>query len=102
MRVIRSDGYGSERRDDAGEFSIVTTHQKAKAYDRHYMKVVDEKQVTSPLTGLTSVQQATVSISVQVPKSGWTAAQQAALVNVLIDTLQDSEVTIAGFLNFQA
>jgi len=102
MRVIKSDGYGTERRDDAGLFTIVTNHDKTKSGDRHYLKVSEVKDATDPYTGTTKKQTASVSISVSIPSFGWTAAQQAALVAVLTDYLADAEVTVAGFLNFQS
>jgi hypothetical protein len=102
FQVIRSDGYGTERRDAAGAFTVVTTHDKNKGGDRHYMKVVETKDATNPYTGTTSKQQASVSISINIPPFGWTSAQAIALVAVLTDILADSEVTVANILNFQS
>lgn len=101
-RVIKSDGYGSERLSDDGVYGIVTTHDRNKGGERHYLKVSETKDATNPYTGTTSKQVASCSISVSVPSFGWTAAQKAALVTLLIDYLQDSEVTIPSFLNFQS
>lgn len=102
LKVIRSDGYGSERRDAAGEFTVVTNHEMAKAVDRHYIKVSQTKDAVNPVTGGTSKQTATVSIAISVPKFGWTEAQATALVAVLTDYLADSEVTVANILQFQS
>jgi len=102
LRVIKSDGYGTERRDDTGAFTIVTTHDRTKGGDRHYVKVTQVKDATDPYSGTTKKMQSSVSLSVSVSPFGWTAAEQAALVAVLTDYLADSEVTVASFLNFQS
>jgi hypothetical protein len=100
--VIKSDGYGSERRDDEGAFSVITNHEKGPSADRHYVKVTEVKDATDPISGTTRKQTASCSIAISIPKFGWTAAQAAALVAVLTDYLADSEVTVPAILNFQS
>jgi hypothetical protein len=102
FRVIRSDGYGSERRDDAGSFALTINHERGKGADRHYLKISETKDATDPYTGTTRKQVATVSISASIPSFGWTPAQAAALVKALTDTLADADVTTLSWLNFQS
>lgn len=102
LSVIKSDGYGSERRDAGGEFNVITNHDSSKGADRHYVKVTQTKDAVNPYTGTTSKQVASVSLSISIPKFGWTAAQAEALVNVLTDYISDSEVTVAKILQFQS
>lgn len=102
FRVVKSDGYGSERRDDAGAWSVVTTHETTKGGTRHYVKMTEVKDATSPYTGTTSKQSSSVSLAVNVSAFGWTADQQRALVQALIDYISDSEVTIPRILAFQS
>lgn len=102
MRVIKSDGYGSERRDDAGSFSIVTAHTPSdgKVVERHYLKLSQVKDAVNPYTGGTSKQTMIVTLQASVPPFGWTAAEKTAAVMALLDYIQDGEVTIANwFLN---
>lgn len=100
--VVKSDGYGSERRDAGGSFAVVTSHDQTKGGERHYLKVTEVKDATNPYTGGTSKQTASVSLSVSVPPFGWTEAQKIALIAVLTDYLADTEVTPARFLQMQS
>jgi len=104
MRVVKADGYGSERRDDNGSFAIIASHTPTdgKAVERHYLKVSETKDATSPYTGGTSKQTAIVTLQANFPPFGWTAAQKEAAVMVLLDYLQDAEVTIAKWLLSQS
>lgn len=102
LGVIRSDGYGSERRDPAGAFTVITNHENSKGADRHYIKVTETKDAVNPYTGGTAKQVATVSLSISIPKFGWTEAQAAALVAVLTDYISDAEVTVPKILQFQS
>jgi hypothetical protein len=100
--VVKSDGYGSERRDAGGVYALVINHEKSKSADRHYVKISETKDATSPYTGTTSKQVASVSLSVSVPAFGWTAAQAVDLIEALIDTLNDSEFTPTRLVNWQS
>jgi hypothetical protein len=100
--VVKADGYGSERRDAAGIFSLVINHERTKSADRHYVKISEQKDATNPYTGTTSKQVASCSLSLSVPPFGWTAAQAVDLVEALIDTLNDSEFTPTKFVNWQS
>lgn len=103
FKVVRSDGYGSERWDVANGYQLTFSHSSnPSSGERHYMKVSQTLNATSPYTGDVSKQTATCSISVSVPPFGWDAAAKAALVKALTDTLADSDVTIANFIAFQS
>jgi len=101
--VIRSDGYGSERKHDGTDkYYLTINHSTSKAGDRHYMKISYTVDAVSPYTGLTSQQTATVSLSASVPPFGFSAAAMVALVKALTDTLADADVTSTKWLNFQS
>jgi hypothetical protein len=100
--VVKSDGYGSERRTADGIYTLVINHEDAKAAERHYIRITEVKDAVNPYTGGTSKQSATVSIAMSFPKFGWTLAQKVALVKALTDTLADSEVTSTKILSFQS
>jgi hypothetical protein len=104
--VVQKDGVGATRYDAVNARSLVFTHSSpldsGAKVERHYMKVSETKDATSPYTGGTSKQTASVSLSVSIPAFGWTATQKVALVQALLDTLADSDVTIANFLNYNS
>lgn len=101
--VIRSDGYGSERKHDGVEnYSLIFNHATGKTGDRHYMQIKLSVDAVSPYTGLTSKQTASVSLSVSIPPFGFDDAAQVALIKALTDTLADTDVTSAKFLKFQS
>jgi hypothetical protein len=103
FKTVRSDGYGSERWDTANGYQLTFNHtSSASTGERHYMKISQTLNATSPYTGLVSKQTASVSISVSVPAFGWDASTKAALVKALTDTLADSDVTVANFIAFQS
>lgn len=101
--VVKRDGYGSERWDVANGYQLTFSHSTNPGNgERHYMKVSQTLNATSPYTGLVSKQTASVSISASFPPFGWDAAAKAALVKALTDTLADSEVTNARFVAFES
>jgi hypothetical protein len=104
LRVVKSDGYGSERRDDAGSFTVIATHTPSdgKVVERHFLKVNQVKDAVNPYTGGTSKQTASVTLQCNVPPFGWTLTEKVALVNALLDVLQDAEVTISSWLLSQS
>lgn len=94
--------YGSERWDVANGYTLSFSHSTTQnSGERHYMKVGQTLDATSPYTGMVSKQTATASLSVSIPAFGWNAAAKAALVKALVDTLLDSDVTIAKFVAFE-
>lgn len=100
--VVKADGFGSERWDTANGYQLSFNHSTSTAGERHYMKLSQTVNATSPYTALVSKQTASVSIAVQVPPFGWTQAQKEALVKALLDTLADADVTVTKFLAFQS
>jgi len=101
--VVKRDGIGSERWDVANGYQLAFNHSTNPGNgERHYMKISQTLNATSPYTGLVSKQTAVVSISASFPAFGWDAAAKAALVKALTDTLADSDVTIAKFVAFES
>lgn len=102
--VIRSDGYGTERRHTGTDlYDLIINHSRdAKKGDRHYMQIKYTVDAVSPYTGLTSKQTASVSLAIQVPPFGFTEAAMVALVKALTDTLADADVTSTKLLQFQS
>jgi hypothetical protein len=101
--VVKRDGYGAERWDVANGYQLVFSHSTTPSNgERHYMKVSQTLDATSPYTGVISKQTASVSISASFPSFGWTAASKAALVKALTDTLADADVTIAKYVAFES
>jgi hypothetical protein len=103
FKVVRSDGYGSERWDIPNGYQLTFNHTTSlTGGERHYMKVSQTINATSPYTGDVSKQTANVSISASFPAFGWDASTKAALVKALTDTLADADVTVANFIAFQS
>lgn len=102
--VIRTDGYGSERKHNGTDlYDLIINHSKnAKTGDRHYMQIACTVDAVSPYTGLTSKQTAKASLSISVPPFGFTEAAMVALVKALTDTLADADVTTTKLLQFQS
>lgn len=102
--TVKSDGYGSERRDAAGVYALVITHEdgKGRGPNRHYVKISETKDAVNPYTGGTSKQTATVSLSVSRPAFGWTTANIVDLIEALFDTVNDSEFTPTKLVTFQS
>jgi hypothetical protein len=103
FKTVRSDGYGSERWDVPNGYQLTFSHSSSPSTgERHYMKITQTLNATSPYTGDVSKQTATVSLSCGFPAFGWDASTKAALVKALTDTLADADVTVANFIAFQS
>lgn len=101
--VVKRDGYGSERWDVPNGYQLMFNHSTNPGNgERHYMKLSQTLNATSPYTGQVSRQTASASLSVSFPPFGWDAAAKAALVKALTDTLADAEVTNAKFVAFES
>lgn len=101
--TVKQDGYGSERVDTGGNgYSVIINHTKGKQATRHYVQVIQTKDVTDPYTGAVRKQNAYVSFTISRPLTGWTDVQMDALSALMIDFLEDSEVTTARLLQFQS
>lgn len=103
LAVIRSDGYGSERVDtNNGGYGLVVQHTTSKNGARHYVKLTQTVDAVNPYSGITQKLLASVSLSVSRPQFGFDDTAMVALINALIDTIEDSEVTPARLLQFQS
>lgn len=103
LAVVKSDGYGSERVDTGGNgYTVITNHTKGKNGNRHYVQMTQTKDATDPYSGLVRKQVASVSISISRPVFGFSDADIIALAKALTDYRDDSEVTTARLIQFQA
>lgn len=102
--VVKSDGYGSERVDTGGNgYTVVTNHSRPKGGgDKHYLQITQTLNATNPYTGLVQKQTASVSMTVVRPAFGFTDAALVALMKLLSDYRDDSEVTSARLIQFQS
>jgi len=101
--LVTNDGLSSSRLDVPNNWAMSVNHSRSITKgEKHYMQLQQTVSAVNPLTGGTSYQTASVSLSVSVPAFGWTSAQKVALVQALLDTLGDSQVTIAGLLAFNS
>jgi hypothetical protein len=101
--VVSYDGTGSVRKDVTNGYELSFSHSSnAKTGERHYMQLKQNIVGVDPITGGNASLTASVSLSVSIPTFGWTATTKAALVQALLDTLGDSDVTIAKFLAYQS
>lgn len=101
--VVSWNGEGSNRKDVTNGYNLNFNHsQSSKTGERHYMQIQQTVTAVDPITGGNSVQTASVSLSSSFPTFGWTAAQKDALVQALLDTLADTDVTITKFNSFQS
>jgi hypothetical protein len=103
LAVVKSDGYGSERVDTGGNgYTVITNHTKGKNGNRHYVQMTLTKDATDPYSGLVRKQVASVSLSISRPPFGFSDADIIALAKALTDYRDDSEVTTARLIQFQA
>jgi hypothetical protein len=104
LSVVRSDGYGSERRDtNAGGYSTIINHSSTnKGNSRHYLQLLLTKDAVNPYTTLTQKQVASVSLTINRPNFGFTDADMVKLVSAFTDLLADSEVTPLKLLQQQS
>lgn len=100
--MIRTDGYGSERRDDGGAYALVINHSTSKTGDRHYVKVTKTVNAVNPYNGLTSPQSASVSVSIAKPAFGFTDSDLENLYTVLLDTIASSDAGIDRIIGFES
>lgn len=99
----RFDGYGSERVDTGGNgYALTINHTPGKNLNRHYLRLTKTVDAVNPYTGLTQAKEASVSLSISRPSFGFTSADMVALVQALIDTILDAEVTTARILQNQS
>lgn len=100
--MIRTDGYGSERRDDGGVYALTINHSTSKSGDRHYVKVTSTVNATNPYNGLISPQSASVSVSIAKPAFGFDDAALVALYQALLDTIASPDAGIERIIGFES
>lgn len=100
--VIRSDGYGSERRDVATGTLMTINHEKSQKGDRHYLKFTLSKDAVNPYSGLTTRQTLTGSMTINVPAYGFTESEAVNFIKMMQDVLNDADFTSARWLQFQS
>jgi len=100
--VIKTDGYGSERRDTTTGLILVINHDRGTKADRHYVNLKLTKDATNPYTGVVSKQTMTASLSVAVPSFGFTETEAVNHIKALMDTIADSDFTTLKLLQFQS
>lgn len=104
LAIIKSDGYGTERKDTGGNgYTVIINHQRTKGGgDRHYVQMTKTVNAVDPYSGLTKKQVASVSLTINRPSFGFTDADMVALSKALTDFRDDSEVTTAKLIQFQS
>jgi len=100
--VIRSDGYGAERRDAGGLYGLIINHSTSKSGDRHYVKVTKTIDATNPYNSLVSPQSASVSVSISRPAFGFTDSDVEALYKLIVDTIASDDAGIDNIVGFQS
>lgn len=98
--VIRTDGYGAERRDPGGIYAAVINHNTSKNGDRHYVKISRTINATNPYNGLISPQSASISLSFAKPAFGFTDEDMSKLYSLLQDVL--TEAGVENVIAFQS
>lgn len=102
--VIRSlNGSNSKRLDSNGNpYTLVINHNDNKAGAKHYLQVIQTKNAANPYTGLTEAVTASVSITINRPRFGFTDADMVALSKLASDIRDDTEVTTLRLLQYQS
>jgi hypothetical protein len=100
--MIRTDGYGSERRDDNGAYALVINHSTGKAGDRHYVKITKTVNATNPYNGLVSPQSASISVSIAKPSFGFTDSDLEDLYTAILDTIASGDAGIDRIIGFES
>jgi len=100
--IVNQDSYGSERRDlNGGGYSLKINHTKLKDGERHYLQVLQDKDITDPYTAIVRRKTMSVSMSVSMP-AGFTSTEGVNLIKALTDTLADLDVTPVKLLQWQS
>lgn len=104
LAIIKSDGYGTERKDTGGNgYTVITTHANLKGGGRkHYVQMKQDVTAPDPVTGVNKTYTASCSLTIVRPITGFTDAALVALCKALTDYRDDSEVTTARLLQFQS
>jgi len=103
LSIVKQDGYGSERKDAANGYTVITNHAYQKGGgDKHYLQMQKTVIAADPLTGVSRKQTASVSLTMVRPAFGFTDADFVALAKALTDYRDDSEVTTLKLIQFQS
>lgn len=100
--VIRSDGFGAERRDIGGVYAAVINHSTSKNGDRHYVKVTQTIDATNPYNALVSPQSASVSVSIARPAFGFDDTAMIAMYNLVLDLIASADAGIDRIVAFES
>lgn len=101
--MIRTDGYGSERRDSGGLYGLKISHSTSKNGDRHYIQMSKTINAENPLNSLTTPVSASVSISIATPAFGFDDAAKAALYQALTELIAGDDFGgISSLISFQS
>lgn len=102
--AIRSlSGMTATRIDTNGNpYSVVINHSDNKVGAKHYLQVLQTKDAVNPYTGLTEKVVASVSITINRPRFGFSDADMVALSKLASDIRDDSEVTTLRLLQYQS
>lgn len=100
--MIRTDQYGSERRDGANGYAVVINHNTGKNGDRHYFKISKTVDATNPYNDLVSPQSASVSVSIARPKFGFTESEIKDLFQAALDTIASPDAGIERIIGFES
>lgn len=101
--VVRSDGYGSVRRDISGsDTEIVIQHTPGKTSKRHYVKITFAKDAVNPYTSHPQRVVGSISLSTTYPSFGFTDADKAAFWLALKTFIDDDQVGISRLLQMQS
>lgn len=102
--IASISGTGTERIDtNGGGYTLITQHAKPKrGGSRHYVQIIRTKDAVDPYSGLTRKVTLSASFTINRPNFGFTDADCIALAKALSDYRDDSEVTTARLLQFQA
>lgn len=100
--IVNQDGYGSERRDlNDGGYTLKINHGKLKDGERHYIQILLAKDVTDPYTAIVRRKEASASLSCTLPV-GFTSTEGVNLIQALLDTIADTDVTTTKLLQWQS
>jgi len=89
-RTSSADNSGRFR-TDIGDLQMDMSHSYGSKRDRHILRIVDTKTTADPLvTGSSFIASATVALTVDLPKVGYTITEQQAIIGALTTWLSAS------------
>lgn len=101
--IVKQDGYGSERRDGANGYTIITNHASLKGGgEKHYLQIQQTVIAPDPVSGVNKKYVASCSLTIVRPLTGFADAAIVALSKALTDYRDDAQVTTAKLIAFQS